>query len=111
MTFLPGPAIVLLVDATIAASGAPIGTQAIAAIVFVVGMLAVFEITLVSYLLTPEKTQAVLRPLHEWALAHRPQVLAAILAVVGLSLVAGAQASSELVAKSPARFVRRPFQS
>jgi hypothetical protein len=88
MTFLPGPAMVLLVDTTIAASGAPIGTQAIAAIVFVVGMLAVFEITLVSYLLTPEKTQAVLRPLHEWALAHRPQVLAAILAVVGLSLVA-----------------------
>jgi Sap, sulfolipid-1-addressing protein len=88
MTFLPGPPMVLLVDTTIAASGAPIGTQAIAAIAFVVAMLAVFEITLVSYLLTPEKTQAVLRPLHEWALAHRPQVLAAILAVVGLSLVA-----------------------
>jgi hypothetical protein len=88
MTFLPGPVMVLLVDTTIAASGAPIGTQAIAAIVFVVGMLAVFEITLVSYLLTPEKTQAALRPLHEWALTHRPQVLAAIFAVVGLSLVA-----------------------
>jgi hypothetical protein len=89
MTFLlPGPAMVLLVDTTIAASGAPIGTQAIAAIVFVVGTLAVFEITLVSYLLTPEKTQAALRPLHEWALTHRPQVLAAIFAVVGLSLVA-----------------------
>ena len=88
MTFLPGPAMILLVDTTIVASGAPIGTQVIAVIAFVVGMFAVFEITLVSYLLTPAKTQAVLRPLHEWALAHRPQVLAAILAVVGLSLVA-----------------------
>ena len=88
MTFLPGPAMVLLVDTTIAASGAPVDTQAIAAIVFVVGMLAVFEITLVSYLLTPAKTQAVLRPLHGWALAHRRWVLVAIFAVVGLSLVA-----------------------
>ena len=88
MSILPGPLLVLLVDTTIVASGAPIGTQVIAAIAFVVGMLAVFEITLLSYLLTPEKTKAVLQPLHEWALAHRVQVLAAIFAVVGLSLVA-----------------------
>ncbi|OMC15637.1 GAP family protein [Mycobacterium sp. SP-6446] len=88
MTFLPGPAVVLLVDTTVVASGASIGTQIVAAIAFVVGMLAVFEITLVTYLLAPAKTQAALQPLHEWALAHRPQVLAAIFAVVGLSLVA-----------------------
>jgi hypothetical protein len=84
MTFLPGPPLVLLVDTTIVASGAAIGTQVSAAIAFVVGMLAVFEITLVSYLAAPAKTQAVLRPLHDWALAHRRQVLAAIFAVVGL---------------------------
>lgn len=88
MSILPGPLLVLLVDTTIVASGSPIGTQVIAAIAFVVAMLAVFEITLLSYLLTPEKTKAVLQPLHEWALAHRAQVLAAIFAVVGLSLVA-----------------------
>jgi hypothetical protein len=88
MSILPGPLLVLLVDTTIVASGAPIGTQVIAAIAFVVGMLAVFEITLLSYLLTPEKTKAALQPLHEWALAHRAQVLAAIFAVVSLSLVA-----------------------
>jgi hypothetical protein len=81
---LPGPPLVLLVDTTIVASGAAIGTQVSAAIAFVVGMLAVFEITLVSYLAAPAKTQAVLRPLHDWALAHRRQVLAAIFAVVGL---------------------------
>ncbi|MGE2813794.1 GAP family protein [Mycobacterium heidelbergense] len=88
MTFLPGPAVVLLVDTTVVASGASIGTQVVAAVAFVVGMLAVFEITLVTYLLAPAKTQAALQPLHEWALAHRPQVLAAIFAVVGFSLVA-----------------------
>lgn len=89
LTFVPaGPVMVLLVDTTIVASGAPIGTQVIAAVAFVVGMFAVFEITLVSHLLSPTKTQAVLQPLHEWALAHRLQVLAAVFAVVGLSLVA-----------------------
>jgi Sap, sulfolipid-1-addressing protein len=88
MTVLPGPPMVLLVDTTIAASGAPIATQVIAAITFVVTWFAVIEITLVSYLLTPAKTQAVLRPLHGWALAHRRWVLVAIFAVVGLSLVA-----------------------
>jgi hypothetical protein len=88
MTFLPGPAMVLLVDTSIAASGAAIATQVVAAFVFVLVMLAVFELTLVSYLVTPEKTEAVLRPLHEWALAYRSQVVAGILAVAGLSLVA-----------------------
>ena len=88
MSFLPGPAIVLLVDTSIVASGAPLGMQVFAAIVFVLGMFAVFEITLVSYLLAPAKTQEALRPLHEWSLAHRPQVVAAIVAVVGIWLVA-----------------------
>jgi Sap, sulfolipid-1-addressing protein len=80
---LPPPLLVLFVDTTIVASGAAIGTQVIAAIAFVVGMLAVFEIVLVGYLAAPAKTQAVLRPLHDWALAHRRQVLVAIFAVVG----------------------------
>jgi len=88
LTFVPGPPLILLVDTTIAASGAPIGTQVVAAIAFVVGMLAVFEVTLVSHLVSPERTQAVFRPLHNWAQAHRPQVIATILALVGLTLVA-----------------------
>ena len=75
---------VLFVDTTIVASGAAIGTQFIAAIAFVVAMLAVFEITLFSYLAAPAKTLAVLRPLHEWALTHRRQVLTGIFVVVGL---------------------------
>ncbi|MEB4211823.1 GAP family protein [Mycobacterium sp. 94-17] len=88
LNLLPGPLLILLVDTTIVASGAPIGTQVVVAVAFVIAMLAVFEITLVSYLVTPDRTEAMLRPLHEWALAHRAQVLAAIFAVVGLSLVA-----------------------
>jgi hypothetical protein len=77
----------LFAAAIIVASGAPIGTQVSAAIVFVFEILAVVEIALLSYLVTPAKTQAVLRPLHDWALAHRRQVLVAILAVVGVSAV------------------------
>jgi hypothetical protein len=84
MSLLPGPPMVLFVDTTIVASGAAIGTQFIAAIAFVVAMLAVFEITLFSYLAAPAKTLAVLRPLHEWALTHRRQVLTGIFVVVGL---------------------------
>ena len=83
MGFLPGPPLILIVDTTIAASGASIGTQVIAAIAFVVGMLAVFEIVLVSHLVTPARTKAVLRPIHDWSMAHRPRVLAAIFTAVG----------------------------
>jgi hypothetical protein len=79
----PPPPLVLFVDTTIVATGAAIGTQVIAVIVFVVAMFAVVEITLVSYLAAPAKTLAVLRPLHDWALAHRRQVLIAIFAVAG----------------------------
>jgi hypothetical protein len=79
---------VLYVLAIIVPSGAAIGTQVGAAIAFVVGMLAVVEITLASYLVTPAKTQAVLRVLHDWARAHRRKVLVAMFAVVGVALVA-----------------------
>ncbi len=84
----PPPLLVVFVDTTIVASGAAIGTQVSAAIAFVVGMYAVVEITLVSYLATPAKTLVVLRPLHDWALAHRRQILVAMFTVGGVSLVA-----------------------
>jgi hypothetical protein len=71
---MPAPGAALFVLAIIVASGAAIGTQVGAAIMFVVGVFVVVEITLVSYLATPAKTEVVLRPLHDWALAHRRQV-------------------------------------
>ncbi|GBE68186.1 hypothetical protein MFM001_46480 [Mycobacterium sp. MFM001] len=79
---------VLFVAAIIVASGAAIGTQVSAAIVFLVGMYAAVEVILVAYLAAPAKTEAVLRRLHDWAEAHRQQVLIAIFTVVGLSQVA-----------------------
>jgi hypothetical protein len=85
-----GPSLdgVLYVLAIIVPSGAGIGTQVSAAIAFVVGMLAVVEIMLASYLVAPAKTQAVVQLLHDWARAHRRKVLVAIFAVVGIALVA-----------------------
>ena len=84
----PPPLTILLVLTTIMASGAAIGMQVSLAIAWVVGMFAVVEIILVSYLATPAKTQAVLRVLHEWALAYRRQVLIAMIGVVGVAMLA-----------------------
>jgi hypothetical protein len=84
----PPPSPYLFALTTIPTSGAAIGTQLTAAIAFVVGMLALVEIILVSYLAAPAKTQAVLRRLHDWVRPHSRQVLVAILAVVGVWLVA-----------------------
>jgi len=84
----PAPDVVLFALAIIVASGAVVGTQIIGAFAYVVGVLAVVEIILVSYLVTPVKTQAALRRLHDWASAHRLKLLVAVLAVVGLSMLA-----------------------
>ncbi|MCV7398955.1 GAP family protein [Mycobacterium fragae] len=85
---MPPPDDVLVVLAITVTSGAGIGTQIGAAIAFAVGMLAVVEIMLVSYLAMPTKTQAMLQVLHGWALVHRWHVLIAMFAVVGVLLVA-----------------------
>ena len=80
----PPPLTVLLVLTTIMASGAAIGTQVGLAIAWVVGMFAVVEIILVSYLASPTKTETAVRLLHDWVLAHRRQVWIAMIAVVGV---------------------------
>ena len=81
---LPPPILVLFVLTPIVSSGYPIGMQVIAVILFVIGMFAVAEVTLVSYLIAPTKTLAVLRPLHDWALAHRRHMLITICSVAGV---------------------------
>ncbi|KUI06091.1 GAP family protein [Mycobacterium sp. IS-3022] len=85
---LPPPLLVLFVGATIVGSGAALGTQVFAVVVFVVAVFSVVEIALLSYLFAPARTQAVLQPLHDWALAHRRHVLVAIFTLVGLFSVA-----------------------
>jgi hypothetical protein len=84
----PAPDVVLMLLAIIVASGAAVATQVSAAVVFIIGILAVAEITLVSYLVTPAKTEAGLRWLHDWAWAHRRKILIAVAATGGISLVA-----------------------
>ncbi len=84
----PNPALVVFGLATIPTSGAAIGMQIVAAIVFVVETLALVEIVLLSNLFAPTKTEALLRLLHDWARAYRRQILVAMLTLVGLALVA-----------------------
>jgi hypothetical protein len=84
----PGLDGAVFVLAIIVASGASFCVQITAAITFIIAMLAVEEVILVSHLVRPAKTQAFLRRLHDWALAHRRKLLVAILAVVGVSLMA-----------------------
>jgi hypothetical protein len=84
----PAPDVVLMLLAIIVASGAAVATQVSAAVVFIIGILAVAEITLVSYLVTPAKTQAGLRLLHDWAWAHRRKILIAVAVTGGISLLA-----------------------
>jgi hypothetical protein len=79
---------VVLIIGIIVASGTTIGTQISATVAFIVGMLAVEEVILASYLATPAKTQAVVRRLNDWARAHHRKVLVAVFALVGVSLVA-----------------------
>jgi Sap, sulfolipid-1-addressing protein len=84
----PAPDVVLFALAIIVASGAAISAQVLGAVAYVVGVLAVVEVILVSYLISPAKTQAALRVLHTWTSAHRWKLLVAILAVAGLSMLA-----------------------
>ena len=88
----PQPHEHLFVLAIIVASGAAIGTQVGAAIVYLIAMLAVVDIILVSCLAAPAKTQAALRLLHNWVLAHRRSILIAVFAVAGVAWVANGMA-------------------
>lgn len=84
----PNPAMVVLGLTTILTSGAALGVQTSAAIVFIVETLAVVEIVLLSNLVAPAKTEAFLRRLHDWSRSYRRQILVVMLALVGLALVA-----------------------
>lgn len=88
--FVTGPGIdgALYVLAIIVPSGAAVGAQFSAAVVFIILMLGIVEITLVSHLVTPSKTQAVVQVLHDWAQVQGRKVLIAMLVVIGVATVA-----------------------
>ena len=71
----------------ILASGASAGTQVVALVVYHVVALAFAEIPLLSQLVAPDKTQAVMLRVHDWVLPRRRQLIAVILAVVAIFLV------------------------
>jgi hypothetical protein len=72
----------------ILASGSTIGTQLSAIVMFTVVVLTVVEVSLVSYLATPAKTQAVMLQLNTWVQAHHRRIIAVMLAAGGGLLVA-----------------------
>ena len=91
----PPPVEYLAALTIIRASGATVGTQLSAAVAFTVVTLAILEISLVSYLVKPAKTEAVMvqlgdwvRKLRDWQRAHRRRILAVVIAVAGVALVA-----------------------
>jgi Sap, sulfolipid-1-addressing protein len=84
----PNPSLVVFGLATIVPSGAALGTQIGAAVLFVVETLTLVEIVLLSHLVSPGRTEALLRRLHDWARSYRRQVLVVMLTFVGLALVA-----------------------
>lgn len=71
----------------ILASGAAAGTQVSAALMFTVVAFGAVEIPLVSYLVSPAKTEVVVMQLHDWLRAHRRPIFVLVLSVVGLSMV------------------------
>jgi hypothetical protein len=89
----PEPDVLIFLFAIVLTSGATIGTQVAAVIVYALVMLAVVEIIIVSYLVTPARTQAMVQRLHDWALAHRRKILVAMCAVGGVVLVTTGVAS------------------
>jgi hypothetical protein len=84
----PNPSLVVFSLATILASGAALGSQIGAAVVFIVVSLAVVEIVLISNLVAPTKTQAALRRPHDWVRGYRRQIVVAILTLVAMAFIA-----------------------
>ncbi len=83
----PAPPEYLVALVAILASGGQVGTQISLAVMFNVVMLSVCELTLVSYLAMPGKTQAFVGRLNSWVGAHRRQIVSVIVGVLGVCLV------------------------
>lgn len=81
------PVETLMLLTIIMASGAAIGTQFSAFLVYTVMVLAVIEIPLVCYLGAPEKTQAVMVQVQNWLRVRRARISQAALGVSGVVLM------------------------
>lgn len=84
-TFPPYEGVVLL--AVIMASGAALGTQFGAFILFILLVLALIEIPLVGYLAKPEKTEAVMLRFQNWMRTYRRQITQVMVGGTGVLLL------------------------
>jgi hypothetical protein len=71
----------------IMASGAALGTQIGAFVLYTLILLAVIEIPLIAYLAMPDKTQALIQSLQNVMQKHRHRITQAALSTVGISFV------------------------
>jgi hypothetical protein len=71
----------------ILASGAAAGTQVGAALMFTLVAFTITEIPLVSCLVSPAKTLAIVMQLQDWLRAHRRPILVFVLGLVGVWMV------------------------
>lgn len=85
----PPPLEMLVLVTAVVASGATLGTQVTAGMAFVIGMLAVVEFMLVSYVAAPEKTERMLQRLQQAVRANQRWVLVVISAGMGSWMVVG----------------------
>jgi Sap, sulfolipid-1-addressing protein len=68
--------------------GLGVAALLIAAVLYVLGVLAVVEIILVTHLVVPAKTQAAVQHLHDWASTHCRQLVVTIVTVTGFTMLA-----------------------
>jgi hypothetical protein len=71
----------------ILASGAAASTQVAAALVFTLVAYTITEVPLVTYLVSPAKTQVIVMGMHGWLSAHRRPLFAAALGAVGAMML------------------------
>lgn len=83
----PAPPEYLVALVAILASERQVSTQIGLAVMFNVVMLSVCELTLISYLAMPNKTQAFVGRLNSWVGAHRRQIVSVIVGVLGVCLI------------------------
>jgi hypothetical protein len=77
----------LIVLAAITASGAAIGAQIAAAVLFTVLTFAIVEIPLVGFLVAPTTTFALVLRVQQWAQARRRRILALLMGLSGVFLM------------------------
>lgn len=72
----------------ILASGAAVGTQVAAALVFTLVAYTITEIPLIAYVIAPAKTRVVVMGMHGWLCARRRPIFAVLLSAFGAMMLA-----------------------